>query len=293
MHSAGETKNPSRNIPRVIKRVWARIFIFYVLTTIIIGFNVPYTYPNLSTKSTTTSPFTIVFAQAGAKAGGSFMNTVILTSVISAGNHALFAGARVLYGLSVNRQAPKIFMRTNRAGVPWVSVLAIASVSLIFFGASFLPGGASEVWVWAQNLVGVSNQLAWLCIGVASWRFRRAWQAQGRQIRELKFANPLGNFAAPFVVVSVSAIILIQGWTAFSPWDVESFFANYVELGIFPLLYVVWRVVKRSKTPSLLQIDLDSGRYFDTDADRADNDKIAARESGKLGWAWKAYSWVA
>lgn len=26
------------------------------------------------------------------------MNTVILTSVLSAGNHALFAGTRVLYG---------------------------------------------------------------------------------------------------------------------------------------------------------------------------------------------------
>jgi AAT family amino acid transporter len=72
------------------------------------------------------------------------MNAVILTSVLSAGNHALFAGARVLYGLSVIRQAPAIFRKTNRNGVPWVSVLAIASVSLIFFGASFLPGGASE-----------------------------------------------------------------------------------------------------------------------------------------------------
>lgn len=30
----------------------------------------------------------------------SFMNTVILTSVLSAGNHALFAGTRVLYGMT-------------------------------------------------------------------------------------------------------------------------------------------------------------------------------------------------
>lgn len=28
----------------------------------------------------------------------SFMNAVVLTSVLSAGNHALFAGTRVLYG---------------------------------------------------------------------------------------------------------------------------------------------------------------------------------------------------
>lgn len=90
--TAGETKNPSRNMPRVTKRVFYRILLFYILTVIIIGFNVPYTYPNLSTKSAATSPFTITFEQAG-----------------STGNHALFAGARVLYGLAAFHQAPKVF----------------------------------------------------------------------------------------------------------------------------------------------------------------------------------------
>lgn len=69
----------------------------------------------------------------------------------------MFAGARVLYGLAVIRQAPSIFRRTTSRGVPWVSVLAISSVSLLFFGASFLPGGAGQIWTWVQNLVGVSR----------------------------------------------------------------------------------------------------------------------------------------
>jgi AAT family amino acid transporter len=79
---------------------------------------VPWDYPNLSNKTTTTSPFTIVFREAGSSmsfisfllpevlmpysaAAASFMNTVILTSVLSAGNHALFAGTRVLYGKNI------------------------------------------------------------------------------------------------------------------------------------------------------------------------------------------------
>lgn len=60
----------------------------------------PYDYPHLSQKSVVTSPFTLVFARAGSKAAGSFMNAVILSSVVSAGNHALFAGSRVLYSLA-------------------------------------------------------------------------------------------------------------------------------------------------------------------------------------------------
>ncbi|KAF8158919.1 amino acid permease-domain-containing protein [Mycena galopus ATCC 62051] len=78
---AGGQCNPTRNVPRVINRVFFCILIFYILTVILIGFDIPYNFPNLSTKTSATSPFTLVFTEAGSKAGGSFMNVVILTSV--------------------------------------------------------------------------------------------------------------------------------------------------------------------------------------------------------------------
>ncbi|GAA5944698.1 uncharacterized protein JCM15063_000835 [Sporobolomyces koalae] len=292
--TAGEQRNPLRNIPRTIYRVFWRIIMFYICTVVIIGFNIPYNTPGIKNKSTQTSPFTLVFQEAGSNVAGSFMNAVILTSVLSAGNHALFAGARVLYGLAVIRQAPAIFRKTNRNGVPWVSVLAIASVSLIFFGASFLPGGASEIFTWAQNLVGVSNQLAWLCIGIASTRFRASWKKQGRSVDELRFKNPAGRFAGPIVIVVVSFIILVQGWSVFSGgFDKIGFVSNYIELPVFLVLYLFWRFVKGVKSPTLLQIDLDSQRYHETERDVRDNVEIEQRETGRFGWAWKMYSWIA
>ncbi|GAA5971453.1 hypothetical protein JCM21900_002210 [Sporobolomyces salmonicolor] len=292
--TAGEQQNPLRNVPRTIYRVFWRILFFYICTVIIIGFNIPYNTPNLSTKSTQTSPYTLVFQAAGSNIGGSFMNAVIMTSVISATNHALFAGSRVLYGLAIIKNAPRVFARTTRHGVPWVSVLAVASVSLLFFGASFLPGGASEIFIWAQNLVGVSNQIAWLCIGIASTRFRSAWEKQGRAASELRFKNPVGRFAGPIVIVVVSFIILVQGWSVFKGgFDKIGFVSNYIELPVFLVLYLFWRVIKRVRSPSLLQIDLDSNRYFNTKEDDLDNEAIERRESGKFGWAWKMWSWIA
>lgn len=141
----------------------------------------PWDYPDLSNKSTTTSPFTIVFTLAGSSehillaprqvltpfqtaVAASFMNTVILTSVLSAGNHALFAGTRVLYGLSVVSpvpHAPRIFARTTRAGVPLYALLATSSISVLCFGSSYI--GSGQLWGWLQNIVGVSNQV---CIDV-------------------------------------------------------------------------------------------------------------------------------
>ena len=52
-------------MPKVVKVVFWRILLFYVLSIILIGLDVPYTYPNLSNKTTTTSPFTIVFTSVG------------------------------------------------------------------------------------------------------------------------------------------------------------------------------------------------------------------------------------
>jgi AAT family amino acid transporter len=149
--TAGETRNPTRNLPRVVRNVFWRILIFYIVSIIIIGLNVPYTYPDLATLDTRTSPFTIVFQQAGSTLAGSFINAVIVTSVISAGNHALFAGSRLLYSLAVNKHAPALFGTLNRFKTPWVAVLGTILISGLCFGASYI--GAGQLWTWLQKCV--------------------------------------------------------------------------------------------------------------------------------------------
>lgn len=136
-------------MPRVVRNVFWRIVIFYILSILMIGLNVPYTSPGLASEDTRTSPFTIVFQQAGSAVAGSFINAVIMTSVISASNHALFAGSRLLYTLAVNGHAPKLFGTLNRWKVPWVAVLATSVISGLCFGASYI--GAGQLWTWLQK----------------------------------------------------------------------------------------------------------------------------------------------
>lgn len=138
--TAGETKNPSQTLPRVVRNVFWRILIFYILSILIIGLNVPYTYPGLADKDSHTSPFTIVFMQAGSKVAGSFINAVVMTSVISAGNHALFAGSRLMYSLGVNGHAPRFFATVNRNHVPWVGWQLHRSVDCVSEPATSAPG---------------------------------------------------------------------------------------------------------------------------------------------------------
>lgn len=278
--TAGETRDPARQLPRVVKNVFWRILIFYLLSTLLIGLNVPYNYPGLQTKDTRTSPFTIAFQMAGSKVAGSFMNAVIMTSVISAGNHALFAGSRLLYTLSINGHAPSFFGRLTRFQVPWVAVLFTSVISGLLFGASFV--GAGELWSWLQAIIGVSNQLSWITIGIASLRFRAGMKAQGRE-HLLPFRNwtyPWGPIAA---VVLNSFLVLVQGWSCFSPrFNAVDFVSYYIELPVFALMFVVWKFVKKTRFQRAHEMDLVTDVYTKDDLEPEEKGKWHSR-ARKLG----------
>ncbi|KAF9888619.1 hypothetical protein FE257_008551 [Aspergillus nanangensis] len=232
---------------------------FLFLSVLIIGLNVPYNYPKLADKDVKTSPFTLVFEMTGTKAAGSVMNAVIMTSVISAGNHALFAGARLLYTLALSGHAPKTFGKLNRQAVPWVAVIGTGIVSGLCFGSSKI--GAGQLWLWLQNIVGVSNQISWIAIGITSIRFRSALAVQGKT-HLLPFRNytyPVG----PWICVLLNGfIILVQGWSCFSPiFSAVDFVSFYVELPVMLVMYVVWKVLKKTNYVRLEEMDLETDTY--------------------------------
>lgn len=275
--TAGETASPHKNIPRVIKNVFWRILLFYVISILLIGLNVPYTTPNLASKTSATSPFTLVFEMAGAKAGGAFINAVIMTSVISAGNHALFAGTRLMYTLAINGHAPKFMGRLNRRKVPWIAVLLTSSIALVCFGASFL--GAGQVWSWLQNLVGVSNQLSWIAIGIASIRFRAGLKAQGKT-HLLPFRNWTQPYGPWIVVIGCSFLVLVQGWSCFSPkFDGVSFVSYYIEIPVLLGMAIIWKLVHKTKFVKAHEMDLETDVYT---PEEGEMDRDAA-----VGWKGK------
>ncbi|EME45562.1 hypothetical protein DOTSEDRAFT_128651 [Dothistroma septosporum NZE10] len=257
--TAGETKNPQSTLPKVVRNVFWRVLIFYILSVLIIGLNVPYDYPDLATKDARTSPFTIVFQMAGSKAAGSFINAVVMTSVISAGNHALFAGSRLMYSLAVNRHAPRFLGQLNRHQVPWVAVLVTAAISGLCFGASYI--GAGQLWTWLQNIVGVSNQLSWIAIGFASLRFRTGIRKQGLEhlLPFKKWTYPYGPVAS---VVLNSVLVLVQGWSCFSPhFNGVDFVSFYVELPVMLVMFLGWKLLKKTHFVGLDEMDFVTDRY--------------------------------
>ena len=278
--TAGETKDPARVMPKVVRNVFWRILLFYILSVLILGLDVPYTTNNLDSKDTRTSPFTLVFEMAGSTAAGSFINAVIMTSVLSAANHALFAGTRLLYTLAIDIHAPKVFSSLNRNQVPWIAVLATSLISILCFGASFI--GAGQLWTWLQNIVGVSNQLSWIAIGIASLRFRAGIKAQGKE-HLLPFKNWTYPWGPWFSILLNSFLVLVQGWSSFSPsFSVVTFFSLYIELPIMLVMYLGWKLLKRTKLVGLRDMDLETDTHTLEEIDPEDDLR-------KSAWKKKAY----
>ncbi|MDD9840641.1 proline-specific permease ProY, partial [Escherichia coli] len=65
------------------------------------------------------------------KSAAIILYIVVVTAAISAINSDVFGAGRMLYGMANRGQAPRIFQKLSRNGVPWMTVVVMAGVLLI------------------------------------------------------------------------------------------------------------------------------------------------------------------
>ncbi|KAI8146777.1 amino acid permease/ SLC12A domain-containing protein [Fennellomyces sp. T-0311] len=286
--TAGEAKNPTKTVPRAIRNTFWRIVFFYIVTIFLLGITLPSTNPDLlnNDESAGTAAFTLVFKLAGIEAGAHVINAIILTSVLSAANSALYTCSRTLLGLGHDGNAPAFLSRTNRYGSPWVAVLISSIVGFCCVFASIYS--ASAAFNWFLSITAVSGFISWWGIAFVHLRFRRAYVHQGRRVEDLPYRAFIYPYSAIFACVLCILIILGQGYTAFTPhFDGVLFVTNYI--GIVPAIvcYVVYKLIRRTRIVPLDEVDFDTGRVTRMDMERDE------AEEGKVPWYKKIFNFIA
>ena len=261
--TAGESETPETSVPTAIKQVFWRILLFYILAIFIIGALIYYKDPNLLRSSETNiavSPFTLVFKQAGLAAAASIMNAVILTSVISSANSGVYASTRMLYAMAVEGKAPKLFARVNiNTGIPVPALLATVAVGLLTFVTSVFGPGIYYYLVAASGLTGF---IAWIGIAISHYRFRRAFVAQGRDVKKLRYhakwfpVGPILALVLSIVVVVGQDLASFQG--PISHWNWSGIITTYMSLPLFIGLYLGYKIKHKTKLRKLTEVDLDT-----------------------------------
>ena len=256
--AAGETDNPSKTVPKAIRTIFWRILIFYVLTIFVIGLIIPYSDPNLlktGVQNVSISPFTLVLQRAGLAFAASVMNAVLLTSVLSAANSAMYASSRMLWALAKEGKAPRIFGRLNRNGVPMLALCTTAFLGLASFLASLF--GTGSVFIWLVNASALTGFIKWFGIAISHYRFRKAYVAQGRDLNELPFKAkwyPLGP-----VITLLFFVVFILGQNLLSRhgFSWAEILATYIGLPIFLLLWIGYKIIKKTKVVPLMECNFE------------------------------------
>lgn len=283
--AAGEAEDPRRNIPKAVRRVFWRILFFYVLGSLAIGVLVPSDDERLSADGTRASPWVIAMDRATIPVLPSIINAVILTSASSSANAFLYTGARYLFGVAQNKQAPKFLLKCSKGGVPYYCVGITASLSLLTYMS--VSTGANEVFLWFQNLVTIAQLFTWCSICIAYIRFHAALKAQGVDRSTLVFRSPFQPYLAYGTFIYFALIILFNGWVVFTNgnWVVNDFLISYIGVPIYFLLYAVWRFGKRTHFVKASEADIWSGK--------AALDAEHWPERRARNWVERVWFWVA
>jgi len=261
--TVGEAQNPRKNIPIAIRRTFWRIAVFYIGGVFVIGLIVPRTnndlfVANKSKVGAAASPFVVATTLAGIKVLNHVINAAVLVFVLSAANSDLYIGSRTMYALAIEGQAPRIFRKVNRMGVPWPALLLCLSFcSLVFLN---VHSSSQKVFGWFVNLVSTFGAITWICICYSHIRFMGALKVQGISRDSLPYKAPFQPFGSWFALISTGIITIFKGYDTFIPFTKDTFVTSYIGLPLFVIFWGGYKLYYRTSLIPTHEVDLITGK---------------------------------
>lgn len=212
---AGEMQSPRRNLPIAASRYFYRLIIFYLGGVLAISVMCSLKNSALTDGGTgaKASAFTVGITNARIHGLGSVVNAIIITSAGSSGNSFLYISSRSLYSLTIAENAPAVFKKCTKGGVPYMAVGASRCFSVLAYMNCGDSG--STVFTWFVNLTNTSGFISWICCCIVYLRFRKACIAQG--VTDLPYHSKLQPVGAWIALVGFMILVLVNGFDVFFP----------------------------------------------------------------------------
>ncbi|KAJ7291046.1 amino acid permease/ SLC12A domain-containing protein [Mycena rebaudengoi] len=258
-----EAANPRVTMKTAVRAIFYRIVGLYVFALLFIGMCISRAEPDLlqavkDDKGTAAeSPFVIIIKTSGIKVLDHIINAVVLTSAFSSGNEFLYSSSRSLFMLAQQGQAPRVFSKVMKNGVPIFALAFCAAFALLGYlacGAS----GANEAFVWLGNITTLGSMLTWCGVALSHIRFYKGMKAQGLSRDVLPFKSWTQPYGAWAVLICFSVIIFFNGYQSFlaDPFDYKSFISSYINIPFVIVLFFGYKFAKKSKWVSLTEMDV-------------------------------------
>jgi yeast amino acid transporter len=256
---AGEAKRPRTYLKQGFKTVYWRFGTFFIGGALCVGIILPYNDPTLQNAGTGTangSPYVIAMKNMGIDVLPHIVNALMVTSIFSAGNAYTYCAMRSLHGLALQGQAPRVFTRCTKMGIPWVAFLLV----MVFPCLAFLQvsNNTAQVVTWLSNLTEAGQILNYIVMSVTYLCFYRACKAQGVDRRTFPYYGYFQPYCGWIGAIGMTVTVITYGYATFLPgkWDIGTFFSYYTMIFVAMITYPAWKIIKRTKFVRPLEADL-------------------------------------
>ncbi|RYN89731.1 Dicarboxylic amino acid permease [Alternaria tenuissima] len=293
--TVGEAQNPRKTIPRAIKLTFYRILFFYCLSVFFLGMIVPYNseelaFANKATTGASASPFVVAIKLAKIPHLPGLVNACILLFTFSASNSDLYIASRTIYGLAVEGHAPKIFLWTDKRGVPVPALL----VSALFCCTAFMNAAddAKVVFGYFVNLTTIFGLLSWISLLVSHIWFVRARRAQGITNDQMAYHAPFGLIGSYIALFFCILIALTKNFSVFTKgsygsFDYKNFITGYLGIPVYLICIFGYKFIMKSKMVKPHEADFYTGK---AEIDR-EEEAFLAHAAEKRATEGKSGSW--
>lgn len=265
---AGETESPRTVLPKAYRAFVWRIMFFFIASALALGIVIPYNDSTLlavlsgevgGSGTGAASPYVIAMDRLKISGLPHLVNALIMTSVLSCGNGIFFSASRTLYGMSLNGTAPRLFSKTWRSGVPVYAVLACLGFCCLAFLQ--VRSSSAQVLIWLVYLITACQLLNYFSVALTYRQFHAALQSQGVNRQSLPYRGKFQPHAAYVAMFGCGLMLLLLGFDLFvaGGWDITYFFLDYTFLVAFPLAFVVWKLLRKTKIVKPSGADLSVG----------------------------------
>ncbi|KAE8349742.1 general amino acid permease [Aspergillus coremiiformis] len=263
--AAGETENPRKVLPKAFNGVFYRLTSFFILGALCVGILVPYNDPTMvnafekDLPGAAASPYVIAMDRMGIPVLPHIVNAMVLGAAFSAGNSYVYCASRCLYGLALDNKAPKLFRKCTKNGVPIYCVGLVMLIALLAFLQ--VSNNAAVVLQWFVSLVTASQLINFSVVTFSYTRFRKALIAQNVPRSSLPYQSLGQPYVAYTALVCTTVMAFVGGYTVFLPgkWDIPTFLFSYTMIGVFPLIFVGWKLWHKTQFRTPEGIDLKTG----------------------------------
>lgn len=260
--AAGEAENPRKVMPRAFNGVLYRLTAFFILGSLAVGIVLPFDDANLiaayknGAPGAAASPYVASMIRLKIQVLPDIVNALVLASAFSAGNSYVYCASRSLYGMALEGKAPRVLTVCNKQGVPYLCVAITLAVALLSFLQ--VSNNSSVVLQWFVNLVTASQLINFAVMSFTFLAWRKACIAQGLDRKTLPFTSPLQPFLAWYSLIGCSIMAVVGGYTVFLPgnWAVTDFIFSYAMIAICPIIFVTWKLLKKTKWMSPMDVKL-------------------------------------